>query len=362
MGKPAKFDMGAFAQRLAPAEPAAPAAVRDIETITGEILELKQDAGEAIIGIGKRLIEAKEMLPHGEWTPWLEERVEFSERSARNFMKLAREWTNRQTLAVLGASKALALLALPPEERDAFIEEGHVVDGEEKRVEDMSARELKKALQERDEARRAAEAAQADAQAAEKSRAKMEADMKVLKEIHRSAQEGEAQARDALAKAQAKLKELRERPMDVAVETVVDEDAVKKARADAIAEMQAKVARAEGLRKDAEKKRKEAETALKSAQEQANAAPAAMARAEKAEAELAEARRQLEKAAKVEAAAEINQDGDLAMFSFLFSQGQETFNKMHGLKMKIVKRNKDLEPKLNAAMSALVDAVRRCAE
>lgn len=122
MGKPAKFDMGAFAQRLAPEEPAAPAAVRDIETITGEILELKQDAGEAIIGIGKRLIEAKEMLPHGEWTPWLEERVEFSERSARNFMKLAREWTNRQTLAVLGASKAFVNFMAEARELTAAVE------------------------------------------------------------------------------------------------------------------------------------------------------------------------------------------------------------------------------------------------
>lgn len=31
------------------------------------------------------------MLPHGAWLPWLEEQVEFSERTARNFMRLARE-------------------------------------------------------------------------------------------------------------------------------------------------------------------------------------------------------------------------------------------------------------------------------
>lgn len=360
MVKPAKFDMGAFAQRLAPVEPAAPAAVRDIETITGEILELKQDAGEAIIGIGKRLIEAKEMLPHGEWTPWLEERVEFSERSARNFMKLAREWTNRQTLAVLGASKALALLALPPEERDAFIEEGHVVDGEEKRVEDMSARELKRALQERDEARRAAEAAQADARTAEESRAKIEADMKALEKIHRSAQEGEAQARDALAKAQAELKELRERPVEAAVE--VDREAVEQARKEAVAEMQGKVDAAEKARKEAEKKRKEAEKALGDAKREAGANAAILSRAEKAETELAEARRQLKAAEKAAKASAVYANPDLATFNVLFTQAQEIVNKMHGLQMKLVKNDQDLEPKLKAALQALADAVRRCAE
>ena len=135
-----------------------PAAVRDIGIITTEILRLKQDAGNAILSIGQRLIEAKAMLPHGEWLPWLTEQVEFSERTARNFMRLAREWTNRQALADLGAAKALTLLALPPEERDRFMEENHVVDGEEKSVIDMTSRELEKAVKERDEALHAAEA------------------------------------------------------------------------------------------------------------------------------------------------------------------------------------------------------------
>ena len=39
--------------------------MRDIGIITTEILRLKQDAGNAILSIGQRLIEAKAMLPHG---------------------------------------------------------------------------------------------------------------------------------------------------------------------------------------------------------------------------------------------------------------------------------------------------------
>ena len=44
-----------------------PAEGRDIETITGEILEAKRAGGEAILTIGRCLIEAKEQLPHGAW-------------------------------------------------------------------------------------------------------------------------------------------------------------------------------------------------------------------------------------------------------------------------------------------------------
>lgn len=351
------FDISKYAATL---NQPAPAETRDIETITTEIIQLKQDAGNAILGIGQRLIEAKSMLSHGEWLAWLEERVEFSERTATRFMRLAREWTNQTALSDLGATKALTLLALPPEERETFMAESHLVDGEEKTVVDMTSRELERAIKERDAARQEAEAAKADAQTAEESRAKMESDLKALTEIHRSAQEGEAQAREALARAQAELRELRERPVDVAVE--VDQAAVDKARAAAVAEMQVKVDRAEAARKEAEKKRKEAETALSEAKKQAGANAVILSRAERAEAELAEARRQLDAVAKAESASLVNQNGDLAMFNVLFSQTQEQVNKMHGLRLKLGKDDGELDGKLKAAISALADAVRRCAE
>lgn len=300
-----KIDPSALMERVDRAavslEQVVPAA-RDIETITAEILTLKQSAGDAIIGIGQRLIEAKGMLPHGSWLPWLEEQVEFSERTARNFMRLAREWTNRQALADLGAAKALTLLALPPEEREQFISEHHMVNGEDKTVIDMTSRELEQAIRERDEARLAAEAAQADARSAEESRAKMEADMVLLKEQCRSAQ-------DAVSAAQKELEELKAKPVDVAVMSV-DQEKIDAAKAEAAAEMQAKVDKAKAARDKAEEKRKEAEAAL------------------------AEVKAKLAEAGKAERKAAIAGDSDLAVFQMLFGQAQEIANKLHGLLLK----------------------------
>lgn len=314
-----------------------PAAVRDIGIITTEILRLKQDAGNAILSIGQRLIEAKVMLPHGEWLPWLTEQVEFSERTARNFMRLAREWTNRQALADLGAAKALTLLALPPEERERFMEENHVVDGDEKSVIDMTSRELEKAVKERDEALHAAEAARAAAETADQSRAKMEADMTALKQLHQAAQTAEAQAREALAEAQAELKALREKPVEVAVE--VDQGALQEARREAETRMQAKVDKAAEAQKKAEEQRK------------------------KAEEELAAVRQQLEAAQQTERQAAISGDKDLALFELLFSQGNEAVNKLHGLLLKVRGRGDiELAGKLQKALLALADVTRRCAE
>ena len=325
---------------------------RDIEAVTGEIIHLKQELARNIVDIGLRLIEAKAMLSHGEWLPWLEERVCFSKKSATNYMRVAREFPNAQLVADLGVRKALSLLELPPSEREGFAEENNVID--------MTSRELEKAIRERDEARRAAETAQADARSAQESRAKMEADMKVLEEIHRSAQESEAQAREALERARTELKELRERPVEVAVE--VDQAAVEKARAEAIAEMQGKVDRAEASRKEAEKKRKEAEQALGEAKKQAGANAAILSRAEKAEAELAEARRQLEAAARSGVQSAIGSDGDLASFKLLFDQAQSLTNQMHGILLKVRGKDMDSAGKLRKALLAFSDNIRRCAE
>lgn len=358
------FDISKYAATL---NRPAPAETRDIETITTEIIQLKQDAGNAVIGIGQRLIEAKAILPRGEWLPWLEERVEFSERSAQNFMRLAREWSNPQALADLGASKALTLLALPPEERETFMAESHLVGGEEKTVVDMTSRELERVIKERDAARQEAEAARADAQTAEESRAKMESDLKALTEIHRAAQEGEAQAREALEKAEAELKELRARPVDVAVE--VDQEAVEAARAEAIAEMLGEVDKLEKAlkfatqqTKEVEAQKKKYEDALENAKKEAGANAAILARAEKAEAELAEARRQLDAAAKSGAQSAIGSDGDLASFKLLFDQAQTLANQMHGILLKVRGKDMDSAGKLQKALLAFSDNVRRCAE
>ena len=325
-----KFDLSAMMDTVSGLELSAPES-RDIETITAEILTLKQSAGDAIIGIGQRLIEAKEMLPHGSWLPWLEERVEFTDRTARKFMRLAREWTNRKALSDLGATKALTLLALPPEEREIFMEEHHLVNGEEKTVIDMTSRELEQAIRERDEARQAAEAAQADAKTAEESRAKMEADMALLREQCQSSQE-------AVAAAQRELEELKAKPVDVAV-MAVDQEKIDQARAEAIAEMQAKVDKAKAARDKAETQRKAAEAAL------------------------TEVKARLEEAGKAERKAAIAGDSDLAVFQMLFGQAQEISNQLHGLLLKARGRgNESQAAGMRKALSALAELIGKAAE
>ena len=159
--------------REAPAE-------RDISVITKEIKDIQRQAQATAlmyaVEIGRRLVEAKSLLPYGTWGEWLKEEVNFSQSSANNFMRLFDEYgaaqisifgasVDSQTLGKLPYSKALQLLAIPSEEREAFAEE---VDAEH-----ISTRELAAAIKEREEAKREAEELREKLRAAEEADAEM---------------------------------------------------------------------------------------------------------------------------------------------------------------------------------------------
>ena len=309
---------------------AKPVEGRTIETITDEILDAKRTGGEAILTIGRCLIEAKDMLPHGEWLPWLNERVELSERTAQKFMRLAQKWSNPSALADLGATKALMLLALPEEERDEFIEDHNVID--------MSTRQLEQAIRERDEARKAAEAAKADASAAEQARAKMEADMAVVNASLAAAREEKQKADQEAARLENELAALKARLVEVAVETVVDPEAIEKAKAEAVAEIKAKLDKAREAKAKADEKRKQAEASVEIL------------------------KKSLENMERNEKKAALGSDKDVAQFEVLFNQGQELANKMRGLLLKARGREDQTAAQgMERALKALAEAVGRCA-
>lgn len=327
---------------------------RDIETITAEILNAKRAGGEAILTIGRGLMEAKAKLPHGEWLPWLKERVEFSEKSAQNLMQLARHYSNPQALADLGATKALQLLALPESERERFLSETHQVDGEEKTVIDMTSRELDRAIKERDEALRSAELARAEQSAAQQARAKMAEDMALANE-RIAGLSAEVDARTAegvkwqkeIARLEIELSELKNRPVEVAVQ--VDEKAVEAARKEAEAAMQAKLDKAQRAQAQAEKARKAAE----------DAKAAAQAELEQAQAEAQAVRTEM---ARAEKKAALASNEDLVLFRALFDQVQELVNKISGIMMKLRNKAPDLAEKVSRALLALSDKIREAAQ
>lgn len=194
-----------------------PAPPRPLADITAEIRFYKAQTVSNILEIGRRLTEAKAQLGHGQWLGWLEKEVEFSERTAQNFMRLAESYSNPQTSADLGMYKMLALLAVPDGEREAFIEAKHEVRGELKTVKEMSVRQLEQAIRERDEARRIARINEEASLAAAAEKAKLSRRLDELQ-----GQLNQAQARGESLSGHNrtltdKIRALESRPVEVAV-------------------------------------------------------------------------------------------------------------------------------------------------
>ena len=299
--------------------PAVPEAGRTIEAVTGEILALKAQAGEALLEIGKRLIEAKGLLPHGDWLPWLETQVDFSERTAQNLMRIAREWENPQQLRILGVRKVLALLSLPPVERDEFMQENP--------PENMTAVELERAIRERDEARE-------KARAQEQEKKKIAEELDIAKKSAEVLNTTAARERERADAAEARVKELEARPVDVAVEPVPDEKAIEEAAKKAASEARAAAETAYEAKlkaADAEK-----QTLLKSAKMREEALEAERETNKKLAAELKAARDKAEAAEKAAKNAAKNADlpEDKILYKILCEEILNDANKLSGIGLK----------------------------
>lgn len=317
---------------------------RTPELIGSEIRDLTNQAKRMTlffgIEIGRRLIEAKEMVGHGEWLSYLKEQTEFSQSSASRFMTLFKEYgsaqgnlfgaeSNYPTLNNLSVSNALKLLALPSEEREEFAEEHD--------VEHLSTRELEKLLKEKEDAEEGAALKIAD-----------------LEEKISAAEKERADAAEALKKTRDELKELRERPIETVLQ--VDEKAVEKAKADTAAEytdkinaaqkkLEASEAKVDKLKDKLKKAEDDATAKLKKAEDDA-AAKIAQAQGEKAkaEAELEGIKKQIQLS-----------NPDSAVFKTLFETVQTDFNKLAGSLMKIRATDPDTAAKFTTAVKAVLD-------
>ena len=322
--------------------------------LIGAEIRMYVDTGRRIsllcgIEIGRRLVEAKEMLEHGQWLPWLERETEFSNSSAQRYMKLFDEYgasqqglfgpeTNSPTLGNLPISKALALLSVPENDRIEFAEQ---VDAEH-----ISVRELEEKIRERE-------------QQLEDEKKQREQTEDLLKTQDQMLADAKAQ----IAELAKHNKELENRPHEVAVETVRDEAAIaeaakearEKAEAEAkkaadaakkqIADLEKRLNKAED---DAAKAKKEAQSAGEGATEKADAAKK---EAESLRAQLEEARKQLK-----------TSEADVTAFSIYFQAVQADFENMMAELERVERRDQGKSEKLRDAVRELIKQIREQVE
>lgn len=303
------------------------------EVLAAEIRALTASMLANIIEIGRRMCQAKEILPHGQFGEWVKTKTGYSQSTANNFMKLFQEYgapqeslfgaeVNSQTFGNLPYSKALALLAVPAEEREDFVRDNH--------VEEMSTRELQQAIKERDELRRQLDEERAAAEGASLRISELE------EKLDASGKEAARQKTEA-EKAKEKLEALMNAPVEVAIQAAdpeevqrAVEEALRKAKEEHKAELDAMAEKAK--KADAERDRLKKKLAK--------------IQSEAATADGGEARREVERLKKELAMA----DPVVAEFKGLFEQASGLVAKLLGL---VDCAPEDKRKNLRDAMAAL---------
>nr|UWD62000.1 MAG: Protein of unknown function (DUF3102) [Bacteriophage sp.]UWG30989.1 MAG: Protein of unknown function (DUF3102) [Bacteriophage sp.] len=113
-----------------------------------EIAHHKQIAGQSIWEIGRRLNHVKENdLAHGQFMEWLK-KIEFSQKVANQFMKVAKELPNSATSQNLGINALYLIATLPEEEKQEQIEK--IEQGDTPTVRELQ--EVKRKLKLKDQA------------------------------------------------------------------------------------------------------------------------------------------------------------------------------------------------------------------
>lgn len=345
---------------------------RPIEVITQEIQFYKGQACMSMVEIGKRLLEAKQCLPHGAWGEWLKNEVDFSERTAQNFMRIAKEYTNPQLIADIGnsASKAIMLLSMPEEEREEFVGEAHEINGEEKTVAEMTNKELQEVLKELEAERKekeqlkkqldlfADEAQRKQDEAVDAAYSHGEEQIKRLSELKEQAEAAAREAEKKVAELQGEVSELQ---MQKEQTTLLDATELEKIRMEAEAEANKKAEAA--LQKKLDKAKKEAEKAKKEAKE-AQAAIEAHEEAQKEAEETALALRERLKLVQEEADKKVRLAGnqEMAVFKVHFENMQTEFNEMMTCIDNLQEKEPEEAGKMRTAMKSLCQNIMQILE
>lgn len=154
------------------------------------IRSLHRGAVGNIVAIGRELLSVKEMLPHGQFHPWLEAEFGMSPRSAQNYMAAVGLYDKNETVALLEPSVIYALAApstpepvrqeiltkiesgekLPPFAVKSIIAEAKRKQAEESRPADIRAKDAANKRRKEERHRREAEKVRAEYEARDQKR------------------------------------------------------------------------------------------------------------------------------------------------------------------------------------------------
>ncbi len=136
--------------------------ISTIEILAAQARALKMTINVNMWQLARVFVEAKKIVPHGQWGKWLEENAEVSERTAQDMMQAYKRFGGIPQIEGIGKAKLFRMLPLPDGAVEQFLKENDVSN--------MSTREIERAVK---QAR-----AEADEEIQKERRARMEAEQR----------------------------------------------------------------------------------------------------------------------------------------------------------------------------------------
>lgn len=105
--------------------------MNEIVSLDQVVSEIKFFENQAVVSyweIGKRLVQAKERVGHGNWESWLKDNLNYSKSMAEKLMRVNKEFSNPQLVTDLNFSQMLALTTVEEEIRTEIIENEQLED------------------------------------------------------------------------------------------------------------------------------------------------------------------------------------------------------------------------------------------
>lgn len=197
--------------------------------------------------LGALLLEAKSRCAHGEFGKWLDTNTDISHTTANELMKLATACQDQPFLSEMKQSAAIALLALPAEDREQFAADHP--------VEEMSVRQLKEAIRQAEDEKKRAIA--------------MEEQNKRLTENYNAAMDQFTKLGEAMDADKAEIKRLQKELDSKPITVEVPVEVVKEVAPADYDRIKSDLAAAEDYAVEMEKKAREAQAELRRVRDRA---------------------------------------------------------------------------------------------
>ena len=202
-----------------------------LDGLAAQARTFSDNAVANLMQLGRVFIEAKALVPHGQFYDWVEKNSGMSQRSAQQFMAAYRRFGENTMMRGIEKSKVWKMLTLPEGTEEKFLTENN--------VQSMSSREIEEAV----------------------------------KRVREEAQKEIDALKDERNAAQARAKALADRPFtlpDEVTKELSGHREKEKEYQQAIEQLKEQTAQAIASRIEAEQEAKESETLLKEAQEDYN--------------------------------------------------------------------------------------------